>query len=221
MRRVVTGDIEPSTLDALRSWCQREHLTLGTLFNGAWALVLGATLETGDVVFGATMSGRWGEVEGIDRITGPTMGSVPCRVRLPAADLGAWLRSVQAQLATLQRHVDVAWDRIERVLGLAPRSLLTWSNIVIENMPDELWRRPYADLILDDFHHHTSMPQPLMVSVFPVPHWYIKITVDTGFVSEVFATELLRALFAVLSTIAAGNVDVAALRSLPVQRIRG
>ncbi|KAJ5437268.1 nonribosomal peptide synthase [Penicillium cf. griseofulvum] len=48
----------------------------------AWALVVSAQTNTDDVVFGLTISGRTAPINGIDRITGPTIATIPCRVQM-------------------------------------------------------------------------------------------------------------------------------------------
>ncbi|KAL3449105.1 putative nonribosomal peptide synthase [Aspergillus insuetus] len=48
----------------------------------AWAIVISSHTSTNDAVFGLTVSGRTAPVQGIDCITGPTIATVPFRVRL-------------------------------------------------------------------------------------------------------------------------------------------
>jgi brevianamide F synthase len=48
----------------------------------AWAIVISSHTSTNDVVFGLTVSGRTAPVQGIDRIMGPTIATVPFRVQL-------------------------------------------------------------------------------------------------------------------------------------------
>ncbi|KAL9124877.1 MAG: hypothetical protein Q9217_005842 [Psora testacea] len=56
--------------------------TLSTSIRLAWALVLGAYLQSDDVVLGVTISGRSAPVGGIEKMTGPAVATVPLRIKL-------------------------------------------------------------------------------------------------------------------------------------------
>lgn len=58
------------------------HFTLSTILHAAWALVLATYTMTDDVTFGTVVSGRNAPVEGIERMTGPTIATIPMRVKL-------------------------------------------------------------------------------------------------------------------------------------------
>ncbi|HEV3285732.1 MAG TPA: condensation domain-containing protein, partial [Steroidobacteraceae bacterium] len=62
---------------------RRQGLTLNTLIQTAWAILLGRLLGRGDVVFGVTVSGRPPEVAGIERMVGLFINTLPLRVKLP------------------------------------------------------------------------------------------------------------------------------------------
>lgn len=61
-------------------WPQSE-ITTSNLLRAAWA-ILQAGCETTDVVFGAVVSGRQAAMPGIDRIIGPTIATVPLRIKV-------------------------------------------------------------------------------------------------------------------------------------------
>lgn len=68
--------------------------TASTVLRAAWALVLGIFSGSDDTVFGVISSGRNNDIEGLDRTCGPTISTVPLRVRCQkdmsvAAVLGA------------------------------------------------------------------------------------------------------------------------------------
>ncbi|KAF2475447.1 acetyl-CoA synthetase-like protein [Lindgomyces ingoldianus] len=57
-------------------------ITLPTVIRAAWALLISAYTGTGDVVFGETLTGRDIEVPGITEVCGPTLTTVPTRVKI-------------------------------------------------------------------------------------------------------------------------------------------
>lgn len=55
--------------------------TMSTKLRLAWALTLSAYCNTSDIVFGLTVTGRGVPVAGIDQMTGPTIATIPLRIR--------------------------------------------------------------------------------------------------------------------------------------------
>ncbi|MZE56819.1 amino acid adenylation domain-containing protein, partial [Streptomyces sp. SID5770] len=109
----------PEALTAeLAARARREGLTLSTLLNGAWALLLGGLTGARDVVFGSTVSGRTTEVQGLDAAVGLFINTVPVRVRLrPDEPLAELLRRVQDEHAALLDHQHLGLADIQRLAG--------------------------------------------------------------------------------------------------------
>lgn len=65
----------------------REHgVTLGTVVQGAWGLLLGGLTGRQDVVFGTTVSGRDTAVDGIESMVGLFINTLPTRFRWAPSD---------------------------------------------------------------------------------------------------------------------------------------
>ena len=58
------------------------EFTLSTSIRLAWAVVLAEYMQSDDVVFGTIVTGRSAPVSGIESITGPTIATVPLRLKL-------------------------------------------------------------------------------------------------------------------------------------------
>ncbi|MGW4207274.1 non-ribosomal peptide synthase/polyketide synthase [Lentzea sp. NPDC004789] len=99
------------TTERLTKSARAHGLTLNTVVQGLWAVLLGAVTGRTDVVFGATAADRPAEVPGADRMIGLFLATLPVRVRLdadrPLAALLADLQQAQADLAP-HRHVGIA-----------------------------------------------------------------------------------------------------------------
>ena len=65
-----TLTISAATTAAIRACAQRYHVTENTLVQGAWALLLSRYRGVTDMVFGTTVSGRSGEIPGIESMVG-------------------------------------------------------------------------------------------------------------------------------------------------------
>ncbi|MDJ0396117.1 amino acid adenylation domain-containing protein [Rhodococcus sp. G-MC3] len=98
-------EISAERTAALRTAARDHDLTLNTMMQAAWAIMLGALASRGDVVFGATVSGRPPHIRGIESMIGLFINTVPVRVTLdPSESLSALLDRLQAEQAALLDH---------------------------------------------------------------------------------------------------------------------
>ncbi|MGV9270946.1 amino acid adenylation domain-containing protein [Kitasatospora sp. NPDC003701] len=99
--------------------CAREHgITLNTLVQGLWSLLLSRTTGRDDVVFGTTVSGRPAELPGVEGMIGLFINTLPVRVRLdPAERLGALLTRIQQEQTRLLAHHHLGLTEIQRAVG--------------------------------------------------------------------------------------------------------
>ncbi|WP_410599258.1 amino acid adenylation domain-containing protein [Amycolatopsis sp. lyj-90] len=93
-------------------------VTVSTLVNTAWALVLGQLTGRTDVVFGVTVHGRPADLPGAERMIGLFINTVPVRVRISQAESFAALvgRTDGEQIALLD-HQHAGLTRIQRWAG--------------------------------------------------------------------------------------------------------
>ncbi|MFQ6399171.1 amino acid adenylation domain-containing protein [Nocardia sp. KC 131] len=118
--REVLGELTEQQTAALTSFARARGITLNTVIQTAWAIVLGALTSREDVTFGATVSGRPPQVAGIESMIGMFINTLPVRVRLdPAESLGQLVDRIQAEQAALLDHHYVGLTDIERVAGPA------------------------------------------------------------------------------------------------------
>ncbi|GAA2973395.1 non-ribosomal peptide synthetase [Actinokineospora diospyrosa] len=111
----VPADLAKSLGDLAR----RLRVTVNTLLQTAWGLVLARHLGRSDVVFGATVSGRPADLPGVESMIGLFINTVPVRVRLdPAETVTALLTRVQAEQARVMDHQYVGLSRVQRGTGL-------------------------------------------------------------------------------------------------------
>jgi amino acid adenylation domain-containing protein/FkbM family methyltransferase/non-ribosomal peptide synthase protein (TIGR01720 family) len=87
----------PATTTArLATFAARHRVTVNTIVQGCWGLVLGRHSGRRDVLFGATVSGRHPEFDGIERMIGLFINTLPVRVRWATADrIADWLQRLQ------------------------------------------------------------------------------------------------------------------------------
>jgi hypothetical protein len=65
----------------LNELAARNQVTLNTVFQSVWGIILGKYTGKEDVVFGAVVSGRPAEIEGIESMVGLFINTIPVRIR--------------------------------------------------------------------------------------------------------------------------------------------
>ncbi|AKJ04229.1 non-ribosomal peptide synthase protein (TIGR01720 family)/amino acid adenylation domain-containing protein [Archangium gephyra] len=128
--------LSAATTEALNALARQQGLTLNTVVQGAWALLLGHHAGTKDVVFGTTVSGRPPELSGVEGMVGLFINTLPVRVRLPADEpLVTWLKNLQAWLLEMRQHEHSPLVKVQRWSDVPPGTPLFESLLVFENYP--------------------------------------------------------------------------------------
>ncbi|MGW2714191.1 amino acid adenylation domain-containing protein, partial [Streptomyces sp. NPDC001356] len=125
--------LAPADAEALARRAAELGVTLNTLVQGAWGLLLGALTDRQDVVFGATVSGRPPALDGIDTMVGLFINTLPVRLRHTQGDtLSAVLTALQERQAALLDHHHHGLTDIHQHTGL---SVLFDTMIAFESFP--------------------------------------------------------------------------------------
>ena len=110
-------------------------VTVNTIVQAAWGILLGRLTGRADVVFGATVAGRPPELPGAEDTVGLFISTIPVRVRCaPDRTIAAVLTQLQDAQAGLIEHQHLGLAAIQREAGLGE---LFDSLIVFENYPDD------------------------------------------------------------------------------------
>ncbi|MFI6340987.1 amino acid adenylation domain-containing protein [Streptomyces sp. NPDC050535] len=127
-------DLGADEFAALRDFARAKRITVNTVFQGLWALLLARYSGTQDVLFGATVAGRPADLTGMERMVGPFINTLPVRVEVPGdAMLTDWLKHIQDQHAELRRYEYSSlasvqgWSQVPRAQQLF-RSILVFEN---------------------------------------------------------------------------------------------
>ncbi|MFD0021695.1 amino acid adenylation domain-containing protein [Streptomyces sp. NPDC058382] len=163
-------DLDEATTLRLRETARVHRLTLNTLVQGAWGLLLGHLTGRPDVLFGATVSGRPPEIPGIESMVGLFINTVPVRLRRePGESLAALLTRLQEEQGRLLGSQHVGLSEIRGVTGLDE---LFDTLAVFENYPmdDEALRtaqRGLPGLAVTGFSGTDAAHYPLTLTIAP------------------------------------------------------
>lgn len=122
--------------EALQHAARRLGLTLSTIFNGAWGLLLARHGGRRDVVFAITTAVRPPELPGVERMVGLMINVLPLRLEVaPEQTLADWLAAVQAKQNGLLEHQTASLAQVRRWAGVRPGQALFDSHVSFENYP--------------------------------------------------------------------------------------
>jgi amino acid adenylation domain-containing protein len=120
----------------LQELARRHEITLNTLLQGAWGLLLGRLTGGDDLLFGGVVSGRPPMVEGIDGIVGMFINALPVRLRIdPGRPLGDWLRELQGQQIEQREYEYVPFEQIQAWSEIEHGVRVFETLLVFENYP--------------------------------------------------------------------------------------
>ncbi|MFP5265247.1 MAG: condensation domain-containing protein, partial [Blastocatellia bacterium] len=190
--------------DSLMTFARRHQLTLNTMAQGAWALLLSRYSGDDDVVFGATVSGRPAELPGVEAMVGLFINTLPVRVKLRPSDTPLdWLKRLQGQQAQ-QREYE--YSPLGEVKGWSevPRGTPLFESIVVfENYPiDSSSLSQSSELEIAEVRSYEKTNYPLTVVIKPGHELLIEIKYDGSRFDADTIRRVLRHLATLLESIA-------------------
>src|SRR5262249_6002699 len=129
------AQLSQTVTTALYSLARQHQLTLNTLVQGAWALLLSRYSGEEDVGFGATRACRYwaGETEA-ESMIGLFINTLPLRVRVPPEmELVPWLQALRAQQVVFREYEHTPLAKIQEWSEIPPGTALFASILVYEN----------------------------------------------------------------------------------------
>nr|WP_277816028.1 non-ribosomal peptide synthetase/type I polyketide synthase [Streptomyces graminilatus] len=201
--------LSPARTAALTRFARRFDLTLHTVVQGCWALLLGAVTGAPEVVFGAVFSGRGTAQLDVERAVGQFFNFLPVRVSIDRAmHLSGWLDLLQQKISTISRYEYLPAQRLYELAGLPPSSDLFDSYVVNEHFPefDENFDRFHRLLDAEPVEFINQTEHPLRVEV---ALWQESLLVNlnhyAGYFPDGTVPHLREALETLLTAVATGE----------------
>ena len=120
----------------LQDFARHHRVTLASLAQAAWGLVLGRLSAATEAILGIVVAGRPEELEGIESAVGLFINTLPLRVPLDGAlAVADWLREVQRRGAEMRRYQHTPLAEVQSWAGVTPGRPLFESILVFQNYP--------------------------------------------------------------------------------------
>jgi surfactin family lipopeptide synthetase C len=197
-------ELSETSTERLRTFVREEKLTLNTVAQAAWALLLSRYSDGDDVVFGITVSGRPATLPGVESMVGLFINTLPLRVRVPAqTPVISWLKALQIQVSEMMQFeycslVDIqGWSEV-------PRGLPLFENIfVFENLLGvDTYQAPSSNVHFSEDRGFGSLTgYPLTILVTPAEKLTIKVIYARSWCEEQTVRQMLGHFRQILETL--------------------
>jgi len=128
--------LQASETEQLSNFARRHDLTVNTLIQGAWALLLGQHAGRDDVVYGVTVAGRPEHLTAVEGTVGLFINTLPLRVQWADSPvLVDWLQQLQQANSDLRHHAYLPLGKLKAMSKIAAERALFDSILVFENFP--------------------------------------------------------------------------------------
>ncbi|MEE2732254.1 MAG: amino acid adenylation domain-containing protein [Pseudomonadota bacterium] len=161
--------LDAGVLQRLSALSRAHSFTLATLFAGAWSMVLGHHRGLDRMCIGYVSSGRQAPLEGIEKMVGMLVQTVPVCVDLAPASVLDQIQKLQQFFAQMQPHLYTPLSEIQRAHG---RGQLFDTLFTYENFPSRADVQETLRVV--DGYSDTHYPLSLIV----VPHETLELRVQ-------------------------------------------
>ncbi len=204
--------------ERVRNFAAQHHLTLNSIVQGAWALLLSSHCNKEDVLFGTTVSIRPPDLEGVEAMVGMFINSLPVRLTIDSAEsVVNLLERLQATQIDGQSYGFVSLVQIQGWSGVSRGSSLFDSIIVTENHPINMFENCYNvqeveanSLKINAAGGFARTHYPLTVHVVSQPQLAVQLVYDEC----MFSRKAMNALIHQMQTVVNGFVDHPAGRAV-------
>ncbi|MGX2997536.1 amino acid adenylation domain-containing protein [Streptomyces sp. JNUCC 64] len=213
----VFGELSEDATRALGELARSRGITMNTVVQGAWALVLARLAGRNDVVFGATVAGRPPELPGVESMVGLLINTLPVRVELDGAQpVVELLDRLQERQTGLMSYQYMGLSEIQKVAGSGGvfDSLVLYESFPAPPagpaLPDDVTIRP-SGMSRDASHY------PITLVVTPGPRLRFKLDYRPDLFDEATARSIYQRVIRVLEQVVADpSARVASVEVLEV-----
>jgi len=159
--------LSAGTTAKLQELARQQQVTLNTVLQATWALLLSRYSGEEDVLFGATMSGRTANLNGIEEMVGLFINTLPVRAVVPEAQTFAeWVKDLHTQQfeALKFEHTPLVklqeWSEVPHGMSLF-KTIFVYQNFPMSESEQMLGEAKITDSV---FYERSNYPLALEVN---------------------------------------------------------
>src|SRR6266404_3143565 len=193
--------LDRRSTNELNALAKHLQITVNTILQGAWALVLSRYSGQMDVIFGAVVSGRSAPLQGIESMVGLFINTLPVRVRVSDRQtVRSFLKGLQAGQTKALDYEYSPLVQVQAWSDLPSGTPLFESLFVFENYPLDWAIRNWAGALLriSEVGNFEKVNYPLMLNASPGAELLLSVVFDRGRFDSIGVIRLLERLLLVL-----------------------
>lgn len=200
--------IPESLTSSLRHLVSSHDLTMNTLIEGAWALLLSRYNDEEDILYGTTRSCRRSSIAGAESMIGLLINTVPVRIRIgKQTKMIDWLKQLREQNSQMREYIHPPLYEIQNWSDITHGSPLFESLVVFENYYLNSYMRSKGGRWLNrEFEYRGRTNYPLALVGYDDEEMLLRIEFDEGRFSQDTVNLIFGHLQAILQSIP-GNLD--------------
>ncbi|MEM7112071.1 MAG: amino acid adenylation domain-containing protein [Chloroflexota bacterium] len=159
----------PAQFAQLQAKARAERVTLNTIVQGIWSLLLSRYSGESEVLFGATVAGRPAELAGVEEMIGLFVNALPMRVVVDEeANLWEWLRALQAQHQEQEQYSYAPLVNIQQWSEVPSGTALFESLLVFENypMPEDAGEEETIRFAIEELELYEQTTHPITITAY-------------------------------------------------------
>nr|WP_295864097.1 non-ribosomal peptide synthase/polyketide synthase [uncultured Chitinophaga sp.] len=168
----------------INAFAQQQHVTVNTLMQGVWAVLLHHYTGQEHVTYGVTVSGRPEDLPGVEQRVGMYINTIPLHAAVAAEKtLGPWLQELQLSQLQSREHQHTGLDTIQRWCGLTGElfdTLLVFENYPVSKVLEaQSWRLQVENVAVQE---KTNYPLTILIVAGETLH--IRFSYNTALLSD-------------------------------------
>lgn len=169
------ADIAP----AMREFSARHKLTMHTLTQAAWTLVLAGRLSAQDVMVGTTLAHRPADLPAGESIVGCMVVTIPVRSTIDGGrPVLGWMRELQESIASGRDHAGAGLGDFRRWSAVSAGAEMFESSVTFQNMPLPATALAGPDLDVRGIDVDTRPHLPLVLMIMPGDELPMRLVYD-------------------------------------------
>src|SRR5215831_10437973 len=200
--------LSENTTTALERFVARERLTMNTLVQAAWGLLLCRYNGESDVVFGATTAGRPAELADAEQMVGLFINTLPVRFQARREEnLIDTLKRLQQQQTEARQFEYSPLVQIRNWSEMRGASPLFESIVVFENYPVVNQQTKHSPVALEHFEINENTGYPITLLAGPGKRMMVRIEYDASIFSVNTIRRLLEHYQQLMTEVAEGGAE--------------
>ena len=189
----------------IKDYCKENKITVNTLIQCIWSLVLAKFFNTKDVVHGTTVSGRAGDFPNIDLLAGMFMNVQPVRSKIDEnMTFSNWFQNMQKLHFEARKFEYLSLETLYEYINWSENSTLFDSLVVFENYP--ALKAENNILEVSDIKSGLTSTYPVTLAVLPGIETKFVLTTSSKYVDSDMALWLINSLKKVLELITSKEI---------------